>query len=898
MVTTATGRREAARPPEEPAGDGQTETVQLTLGGMHCNACATRIEGALARRSGVHSASVNLATARAFVAYDPGIVAADDLCETVRRAGYSAEPTGTEASAAPAEDEDHWGRRAALSWPLALAALGVALSGPENALAGWIVLVLAVAVEFVGGWPFLRNSARLARHGATSMDTLITLGTLAALAVSAVEAIALGGRHLHLGGSGAFAARLHGVMAPLIVSILVTGRAIEARARGRAASAMHALMALRPPVARVVTDPEDPEGTLVPPESVPVGALVRVRPGEALPLDGVVVAGWSTVDESMLTGEPLPVDHGPGSGVTGGTRNGSGILVVEVRALAAESVLARMQRLVEEAQADKPPLQRVADRISAVFVPLVLLGAAVTFFAWWGIAGELGTAVLSGVAVLLVACPCAMGLATPVAMMVGTGRASSMGILIKSGDILERLARVDTAAFDKTGTITEHHAQVCGVTAADGTTEQQVLALAASVEADVDHPVASAIRDAAGPHEPAADVVVALGRGVTGTVDGRSVTVGSLDGPGTQILPAGLRNAVASHEARGETVVAVHGDGAPLGVVAISSPLRADAEPAIARLHAMGLQTAILSGDGEEAVRSVAAAVRVEDARGRLTPAAKLDALRSLQSSGHRVLMVGDGVNDAPSLAAADVGCAIGSGSEAALQNSDVALLGSELQGVPAAVAVARSTSSVIFENFGWAMGYNLSAIPLAAAGLLDPLVAAIAMGLSSVLVVLNSLRLTRLGRDGIDKVRTPVLTRGVRGVVVGVVVPVVVFAAITVAAQAVSPARGQSLLPTLPDISVVALPDGGSAEIYLQPGHPGVNQFHLIVTPPSGQTSGLPRVQAVRGGGAPQQLRLVRLSPEHFLAVTVLGSGAWQFHVAVPLRSATAHVVVSRTIS
>ena len=341
--------------------------------------------------------------------------------------------------------------RAAISWPLALLALAVSLSAAETSTAGWTVLLLAATVEFAGGWPFLRNSARLLRHGATNMDTLIALGTLAALAVTAVEAIALGGRHVHLGGSGAFAARLHGVMAPLIVAILVTGRAVEARVRERAARSLHSLLSLRPPTARVVTQ-ADPEGELVAPESVPVGALVQVRPGEALALDGTVVSGWSDIDESMLTGEPLPVGRGPGSEVTGGTRNGSGVLVVRVGAVAAESVLARLQRLVEDAQREKAPLQRIADRISSVFVPAVLIGAALTFLIWWAVVGDLGRGVLAALAVLLVACPCAMGLAAPVAMMVGCGRASALGIFVRGGDALERLAKVDRVAFFSTRT--------------------------------------------------------------------------------------------------------------------------------------------------------------------------------------------------------------------------------------------------------------------------------------------------------------------------------------------------------------------------------------------------------------------------------------------------------------
>ena len=403
-------------------------TAELTLGGMHCNACATRIERALADQPAVLSASVNLATNRAFVTYD-ATEARWTTC--ARRSAPSATRRcrpRDDATPRPQSDPDHWVVRAAISWPAGpRGAGGGAVRTPRTRCRVGSSSALAVVVELAGGWPFLRASARLLRHGATSMDTLIAVGTLAALAVSAVEAIALGGRHVHIGGGGEFAARLHGVMAPLIIAILVTGRAIEARARGLAARAMHSLMALRPPTARVVSVPEDVEGHLVAPESVPVGALVRVRPNEAIPLDGIVVSGWSAVDESMLTGEPLPVDHGPDSTVTGGTRNGAGALVVEVGTIAAESVLARMQRLVEDAQRDKPPTQKLADRISGVFVPVVLVAAAATFLAWWLLDGNFGTAVLSGVAVLLVACPCAMGLATPVAMMVGTGRASALG---------------------------------------------------------------------------------------------------------------------------------------------------------------------------------------------------------------------------------------------------------------------------------------------------------------------------------------------------------------------------------------------------------------------------------------------------------------------------------------
>jgi heavy metal translocating P-type ATPase len=889
MVTAAT---------QAPVAGGQDEptvtTVELEVGGMHCSACATRIQRSLSKLPAVASASVNLATTRAFVAYDPDQLGPEELCRAVVDAGYTASPLD-HTTTADRRHSDHWGLRAAISWPLAIAALVVALAAPETATAGWTVLVLAIAVEIAGGWPFLRDSARLLRHGATSMDTLIALGTLAALAVSAVEAIALGGRHLHLGGSGAFAARLHGVMAPLIVAILVTGRAIEARARARAAQAMHSLLSLRPPTARVVTGVDDDRGELVPPESVPVGALVRVRSGEALPLDGTVASGWSPVDESMLTGEPLPVDRGPGDSVTGGTRNGSGTLVVRVGTVATESVLARLQRLVEDAQRDKAPLQRLADRISGVFVPAVLVGAAVTFLAWWLVVGNLGKAVLSGLAVLLVACPCAMGLAAPVAMMVGCGRAAAMGIFIRSGDVLERLAKVDGVVFDKTGTLTERHAEVVFVAAATGISEQLVLALAAAVEAESEHPIATAIVTAATTEDRATDVRSLPGVGVTGTVAGHTIQVSRMV---ASELPGSIDRAVTERYDRGDTVVVVTRDGEVVGAIAVTTPLRPEAVPAVAHLQAMGLSTSILSGDSAPAVRTVGEELSIADARGALSPEGKVEAVRAMGQGSRRVVMVGDGVNDAPALAAAEVGCAIGSGSEAALANSDIALLGNDLRGVPAAIGAAGSTYSVIVQNFGWAMGYNISALPLAAFGLLDPLVAAVAMGMSSLIVVLNSLRLTRLGRRGLAAVEPPRFLSGRRGVVLSVFLPVILFAGLTLLSQAVSPARGQSLLPSLPTITTINLPQGGSVETYFDPGGVGVNQLHLIFAGTGAQLATVhPLVTASENGGPATVQRQLKLSPGHFSAIVVLSPGRWRFHVATAFGSDRVSFVLNHTV-
>ena len=884
----------------QPGGDvRRVTTSELTLEGMHCSACATRIERALTEAPAVLSASVNLATNRAFVTYDAAVTGTADLCDAVTSVGYSASEAGSGPAPTHRIDPDHWVLRAAISWPVAIGGLLIALLAPQDAASGWSVLAVGVFVELAGGWPFLRTAARLLRHGATSMDTLIAVGTLAALAVSAVEAIALGGRHVHLGGNGEFAARLHGVMAPLIVSILLTGRAIEAGARRKAAGAMHSLMALRPPTARVVSGPLDEKGHLVSPESVPVGALVRVRPGEAIPLDGWVVEGSSAVDESMLTGEPLPVDRGQDSRVTGGTRNGSGALVIRVETIAAESVLARMQRLVEAAQRDKPPLQKMADRISGVFVPAVLALAAVTFLAWWLWDGNFGIAVLSAVAVLLVACPCAMGLATPVAMMVGTGRASSLGILIRSGEALERLSRATTVAFDKTGTLTERFATVTAVASVPDQSDGSVLALAAAVEAESEHPIAMAIRESGARSGRATSVEALPGIGVVGTVDGRRVEVGRL---GASAPPESLRAAIDAAASRGDTVVSVAADGRVIGIIAVATPLRPDAAPAVAQLHKMGLGTVILSGDAAPAVNTIAAAVHIDSARSGLSPSEKLDALRAMQAEGLRVVMVGDGINDAPALVAADVGCAVGSGSEVALSNSDVALLGSDLHGVPAAIGIAGSTSAIIVQNFGWAMGYNISALPLAAAGLLDPLVAALAMGFSSLIVVLNSLRLMRLGRTGIERIQPPAVMRGVRGFLASVMVPVVLFAGGTAVTQVFSPSRGQPLLPPLYSISTVSLSHGVGAEVYLQSSNAGVNQFHLIFTPPAGRaTTGArdPRAVASPVRGASIPLRLVPYrGVDHYVAYTVLAPGTWRFDVSVHLDGRARSFVVTRSLS
>ncbi len=876
---------------------------------MHCAGCAGQVERALASQDGVVSAAVNFATSKAYVSFDGATTAPDELCEAVAAVGYSAAGVTGKGDAGAEEHSEHWSARAGVGWALSLAALSLAMFAREGPTSGWSVLVLAVLVETLAGWPFLRGAVRLLRHGATSMDTLVAVGTLAALAVSAVEAVALGGRHVHLGGGGAYAARLHGVMAPLIVSILATGRAIEERARLRASRALGSLLELRPPVARVVTDPDDDRGELVAPETVPAGALIRVRPGETIPLDGTVVTGWSAVDESMLTGEAFPVDRGPEAVVTGGTRNGNAVLVVRVSTVAAESVLSRLQRLVEEAQRDKAPLQKVADRVSSVFVPVILVATLVTFLSWWLLGGNFGTAVLSAIALLLVACPCAMGLATPVAMMVGSGPGGvprhphpERRRTRAAGGSRSRGLRQDGDAHRA---IRPRHRCRCRCrSGAAGPPPARPRALhPCSPWQPPSRPRAATLSPSRFARLPATQVSYAAtrieelaGSGISGVVDGRSIEVVRR---ANVAVPAVLDGFVSERESRGETVVVVTEHGSVIGAIAVSTPLRSEAAAAVSHLRSMGLRSVLLSGDSAPAVNAAAGALGICDARSGLRPADKLAALRSLQADGRHVLMVGDGTNDAPALAAADVGCAVGSGTEAALATSDICLLGSDLEGVPAAVGIARSTLATIHQNFGWAMGYNLAALPLAAAGLLDPLVAAGAMGASSLVVVLNSLRLLRLGRSGREAIGGPRVTSRWRILTLSLLLPMALFGGATAAAEAVSPARGQPLLPVLASISDFSLPGGSIAEAYLSPGSTGVNALHVIFLRGGEATPATSVSVAGSRSGAPARLfRPVRLSKGHFVAYALLPTGSWRFRIRAYVAGRAVTFVLHRVLS
>ena len=635
---------DVAKPISEPTAepdDLPLATAELALGGMHCSACATRIQRTLGRLPAVASASVNLATTRAFVSYDPDRLDTDQLCRAVSEVGYTAAPVADgEAPGRQDADPDHWLVRAAISWPLALAALAVALAAPETSAAGWTVLLLAIVVELAGGWPFLRDSARLLRHGATSMDTLIALGTLAALARSAPSRPSPSADATSTSaGAGPSPPGCTGSWPRSSWPSWSAGRAVEARARARAARAMHSLLSLRPPAARVVQGPDDDTGELVAPESVPVGALVRVRSGESLPLDGTVVSGWSPVDESMLTGEPLPVERGPGDQVTGGTRNGEGVLVVRVTRWPASRCWPGSSGWWTTPSGTRRPSSGWPTGSAACSCRPCWSVSPSPSSVWWLVVGNAGQAVLSALAVLLVACPCAMGLAAPVAMMVGCGRAAALGIFIRNGDALERLAKVDGVVFDKTGTLTERYAVVTLVASVPGVSSDEVLALASAVEAESEHPIASAIRAVRPRHRSGPGRRYDGAGGVAGTGRRRALPArGGRGGHGggprrcgsAAWCPTSSRAAPLRHPG----AVRGRGDGGGRGAGWPGRRGHRPYHPAPTRSPVRrrppdghGTPLFILSGDSGPAVRTAAAALGIEDARSGLSPAGKLDAL-------------------------------------------------------------------------------------------------------------------------------------------------------------------------------------------------------------------------------------------------------------------------------
>jgi copper-transporting P-type ATPase V len=706
-------------------------TTDLQVDGMTCGSCAARVEQALRNTPGVEAAAVNFATHRARIV---GEAAVDDLCAAVEDAGYRAHPHGDHDHGAlgdEAAEAKGWLRRVLIAVPLTVVVVVVSLVAMDETWARVTAFVLTVPVQFGVGWPFLANAAARARHGAAGMDTLIALGTLAAFSASTVA--------LFTGDD------LYFDVAAVVITFLVVGRWQEARARYRASSALRALAELGAREATVVVDGEERR---IPADRVEVGDLVRVRPGEKVPVDALVVEGSSAVDESMLTGESVPVDKAPGDAVTGATVNQHGVLTLRATAVGADTALAQLVRLVEEAQAGKAPVQRLADRVAGAFVPFVIVLALVTFVGWWLLADDPAGGLQAAVAVLIIACPCALGLATPTAILVGTGRAASLGILVKGPEALERSREVDTVVFDKTGTLTEGTMALTDVVAGAGEDEQDLLERVAAVEAGSEHPVGRALVDGAterGLVPPPAEGFRALpGLGARAVVGGTEVLVGRralLDQEGVTI-PDDVASAVDDLEAQGRTVVLAAWDGEARGLLGVADTVAPGAAEAVAAVRALGADLLLLTGDNARTAAAVAAEVGIDEVRAEVLPADKAAEVARLQGEGRTVAMVGDGVNDAPALVQADLGIAIGSGADVAQESADLTLLRSDVGAVATALRLARRTYRTILQNLGWAFLYNVAALPLAAFGVLNPVVAGAAMAFSSVSVVLNSLRL------------------------------------------------------------------------------------------------------------------------------------------------------------
>ncbi|MFE3859430.1 heavy metal translocating P-type ATPase [Streptomyces goshikiensis] len=766
------------------AQDGTAE-VELTIGGMTCASCAARIEKKLNRMDGV-TATVNYATEKARVSY-AGDVGVADLIATVVKTGYTAtepppppapepeeEPDGepeTRAETAGAAGAPRDPELAALRQRLLISsalALPVVLLAMVPALQfdnwQWLSLTLAAPVVVWGAFPFHRAAWTNARHGAATMDTLVSVGTLAAF-VWSLWALFFG--HAGMPGmrhgfdftisrtDGSSAIYLE--VAAGVVSFILLGRYLEARSKRKAGAALKALLELG---AKDVTVLRDGREVRIPVARLAAGDRFVVRPGEKIATDGTVVEGSSAVDASMLTGESVPVEVAVGDSVTGATVNASGRLVVEATRVGADTQLARMARLVEDAQNGKAEVQRLADRISGVFVPVVLLLALGTWVTWLLITDNPTAAFTAAVAVLIIACPCALGLATPTALMVGTGRGAQLGILIKGPEVLESTRRVDTVVLDKTGTVTTGRMTLTGVHPAEGVDEEQLLRLAGALEHASEHPIARAVAAGAadragappapgGSASPSPFAAVdgfenVAGLGVQGVVDGHAVLVGreKLLAAWEITLPAGLAEAKEAAERAGGTAVLVAWDGAARGVLTVADAVKETSAEAVTRLRALGLTPVLLTGDNRAVAEAVAREVGIDEVIAEVLPQDKVEVVRGLQARGRTVAMVGDGVNDAAALAQADLGLAMGTGTDAAIEAGDLTLVRGDLRVAADAIRLSRRTLAIIKGNLFWAFGYNVAALPLAAAGLLNPMIAGAAMAFSSVFVVSNSLRL------------------------------------------------------------------------------------------------------------------------------------------------------------
>jgi Cu+-exporting ATPase len=731
--------------------------------GMHCAACVGKVERALRRVPGVGDAAVNLATERATVQWDPQRADVAALASAVAAAGYElAEPPPAAAPGTVAEDREQAARAAeqhrlrarvlvgtVLSIPIVLGSMTEVFPWAPGWLRDpWTLLLLATPVQFWVGADFHRGFLRDLRHRSASMSTLVSLGTNAAYFFSVAVTV---WPHAFM----ALGAMPYYETAAVVITLVALGRWLEARARGRTSDAIRRLVALAPRSARVRRDGREID---VPTSDVVVGDLVRIRPGERVPVDGEVVDGTSTIDESMLTGESLPVTKGPGATVFSGTVNRTGSFVFRASRVGAETTLARIVRLVEEAQGSRAPIQRLADRVAAVFVPVVLMIAAATFVGWWaaGPAPSLLYALTNAVAVLVIACPCAMGLATPTAIMVATGRGAELGILVKNAEALETLAGVDTMVFDKTGTLTVGRPTVTDVIPAPGVGEDEVLALAAAAEQGSEHAIGEAIVTRAKERGLAlaavTEFVTVPGQGIAALAPNGRLLLGNralMDARGVDVTTLAARaDALAQ---AGRTVVYLAVAFRPLGLIAIADTLKPHARSVVSELRGREIDVAMLTGDDRRTAAAIASEAGIERVLAEILPEDKAREIARLREQGRRVAMVGDGINDAPALAQADVGIAMGSGTDVAIEAAGVTLMRGDLRGVVAAVDLARRTIRIVKQNLVWAFGYNVILIPVAAGllyplwgVLLSPILAGTAMAFSSVSVVTNSLRLKR----------------------------------------------------------------------------------------------------------------------------------------------------------